>query len=64
MQLLKIENAMFKIFQIDQSLVFKKKNQKCKSVKEKVAFSPKFNDFPINKNEDYKYIQIKNMMLS
>ena len=62
MQLLKIENAMFKIFQIDQSLVFK--NLKYKSVKKKVAFSPKFNDFPKYKNEDYKYIQLENMMLS
>jgi len=33
-------------------------------VKEKVAFSPKFNDFPIYENEDYKIIQIENKMLS
>ena len=62
MQLLKIENSMFKISKIDQPLVLKIK--KCKSVKEKVAYSPKFsNDFPIYKNKDYKYLQIKIMML-
>ena len=62
MQLLKIENSMLEIFKIDQSQVFK--NLKYKSVKKKVAFSPKFNDFPKHKNEDYKYIQLENMMLS
>ena len=50
MQLLKFENFMLEIFKIDQSLVFK--NLKYKSVKKKVAFSPKFNDFPKYKNED------------
>ena len=44
MQLLKIENSMLEIFKIDQTLVFE--NLKYKSVKKKVAFSPKFNDFP------------------
>ena len=62
MQLLKIENSMLEIFKIDQSLVFK--NLKYKSVKKKIAFSPKFNNFPKYKNEAYKYIQLENMMLS
>ena len=42
----KKRNSVSKIFKIDQSLLFK---IQWKSVKEKVTFSPKFNDFPIYK---------------